>query len=113
MRIEDRRATLSPYGLRAVVVDERGGRHARSREAERALVGDAADRPLERAVEAGGSYTHTLLFDLPADAIRPALSVTQQALPDVALEWLLIGDEDSLFHQPTLLSLVDSARAPH
>lgn len=100
-----RRATLTPYGLRAVVVDERGRRFGRHREAERALPGAGADRPLEQAVPAGGSYTRTIVFDLPPDAIRPAVSVTEQAFPDVALEWFLIGDEDSIFHRPTLLGL--------
>lgn len=100
-----KRATLSPYGLTAVVVDERGRRFERSREAERALPGAGTDPPLEQSVAAGESYTRTLVFDLPADATRPALSVTEQALPDVALEWFLIGDEDSILHQPTLLSL--------
>jgi len=100
-----RRATLAPYGLLAVVVDEQGRRYPRDRAAERALLGPDADRPLEREVAAGDSYTRTLVFDLPADAARPALSVTQGALPDVLIEWFLIGDEDSLFHKPTLLGL--------
>jgi hypothetical protein len=106
-----RRATLSPYGLVAEVVDARGRRFARSREAERALLGGEADRPLDEELAAGASYTRTLVFDLPADASRPALAVVERALPDVVLEWFLIGDEDSLFHQATLLSLA-AADAP-
>jgi hypothetical protein len=100
-----RRATLSPCGLLAMVMDERGYRYRRARAAERALLGEAAGRPLEQEVEAGGSYTRTLVFDLPAGVRDPALSVTEQGFPDVLVEGLLIGDDDSLLHKPTLLSL--------
>ena len=100
-----RRAMLSPYGLVAVVEDERRRRFGRDLAAERGLLGGEADRPLEQSVEGGGSYTRTLVFDLPSDVPQPLLSVTERALPDVALEWFLIGDEDSLLHQGTLMSL--------
>lgn len=100
-----RRATLSPYGLRAMVMDERGYRYRRARAAERALLGEAAGRPLEQEVAAGDSYLRTLVFDLPADARTPTLWVIEEGFPDTLIEAFLIGDDDSLFHKPTLLSL--------
>jgi hypothetical protein len=106
-----RRATLSPYDLLAIAVDSTGRHFRRDRDAERALLGEVADRPLEQAVEAGGSYTRTLVFDVPADAQGLALSVTEQGFPDVLIEALLIGDEDSLLHPPTLLSLAATSDA--
>ncbi len=42
---------------------------------------------------------------------RAALSVTEQGFPDRLIEAFLIGDEDSLFHQPTLLSLAPARAA--
>jgi hypothetical protein len=100
-----RSATLSPYGLLAMVVDERGYRYRRARDAERVLLGESAGQRLEQKIEAGGSYTRSLVFDLPADARTPALWVIEEGLPDTLIEAFLIGDEDSLFHKPTLLSL--------
>jgi hypothetical protein len=111
-----RAATLTPYGLVARVIDERGRPYRRDLAAERALLGEAADQPLEEALAAGDSYTRTLVFDLPADASHPALSVTEQGLPDEWIEKLLIGDEDSLLHPPTLLALTtvrDAGTAAH
>jgi hypothetical protein len=98
-------ATLTPYGLIAQVMDEKGRRYGRDRAAERALLGDAAEGTLEQPIKPGEFYTRTLVFDLPADATRPALAVSERGFPDVLIEALLIGDEDSIFHQPTLLSL--------
>jgi hypothetical protein len=76
-----------------------------------ALLGAGADRAPEQAVGAGGACTRVPVFDLPAGAARPALSVTERALPDRMLEWFRIGDEDSLLHQATLLSLAPATAA--
>lgn len=98
-------ATLTPYGLLAQVMDDQGRYYLRDRAAERALLGAAGEQPLEQPIAAGGAYTRTLVFDLPANAANPALAVSERGLPDVIIEALLIGDEDSLFHKPTLLNL--------
>lgn len=101
-----RRATLTPYGLEATMVDEHGRRFARDRAAERALLGGAAAQPLEQPLGAGESYTRTLVFDLPAASARPALEVRERGFPDELIETVLIGDEDSFLHRPTRLSVV-------
>ncbi len=106
-----KRATLIPCGLLAVAVDEHGRRYQRARDAERALLGAVAERPLEQAVAAGACYARTLVFDLPADTPGPALSVSEHGFPDGWIEKLLIGDEDSFFHAPTLLSLAPTRAA--
>jgi len=102
-------ATLTPDGLEAQVVDDHGRRYLRDRAAERALLG--AEQGLEAPVRAGGSYTRTLVFDLPADASNPALAVSERGFPDALIETFLIGDEDSLFHRPTLLGLAMTGSA--
>lgn len=103
------RATLEPWNLVARVVDEKGRRYGRNRDAERALFGREADRPLEERVAAGGAYTRRLVFDVPDDARTPALAVTEEGFPDALIEGFLIGDEDSFLHRPTLLALSSSA----
>jgi hypothetical protein len=104
-------ATLTPYGLLAQVVDDQGRYYRRDRAAERALLGTEGERPIEQPIAAGDAYTRTLVFDLPAEAANPALAVSEQGLLDVLIEMLLIGDEDSLFHNPTLLSLATARDA--
>lgn len=100
-----RAATLTPHRLRVVLVDGQGRRFPRHRKAERALLGAEADLPLEQPVSPATAYTRTLVFDLPVDVTRPALLVTEGGLLDALVERFLIGDEDSLFHRPTLLGL--------
>lgn len=100
-----KRETLTPYGLEATLVDDRGHRHPRDRQAERALLGDQAAEPFEQPVRAGESYIRTLVFDLPAAASSPALEISERGFPDQLIELALIGDEDSWLHRPTRLSL--------
>lgn len=58
-----------------------------------------------RAASSVGDPGRTVMAKGKFQIVTLRLSVTEQALPDVVLEWFLIGDEDGLFHQPTLLSL--------
>ncbi len=101
-----KRATLTPYGLDVTLVDEHGRRYPRDHDAELALLGERAARPLEEPLRAGESYIHTLVFDLPTAVARPALEVAERGFPDQLIESVLIGDEDSLLHRPTRLSLL-------
>lgn len=96
------RARLKPYGLRAVLVD-RGGRELPRDLAAEAALGETGS--LEREIGPGESYTRRLVYNLPEEAARPALLATEVAWPDRLIEWVLIGDEDSLLHKKTLLAL--------
>ena len=99
-----RRATLQPHDLRIVLVDAHGRRFVRSTAAEAMLAGPDAGL-LERPLGPGGSYTVDVVFDLPDDAGEPRLLVTEGPAMERALEWILVGDEDSFLHRPTLLLL--------
>lgn len=57
---------------------------------------------LDTLIGPGGSFTHTVVFDTPADATGFAIVIAHGAFPGIAI----IGDDQSLFHQPTLM-LVD------
>ncbi len=87
-----------------VIVDAEGFRHARSLEAEQAL--GRAQLDLERPVEAGHSFTHAVVIDVPHDVRDPRLYVTMGGSLDRTIELALIGDEDALLHAPTLHALV-------
>ncbi|HYM81445.1 MAG TPA: hypothetical protein VEY91_08540 [Candidatus Limnocylindria bacterium] len=101
------RVTLGPAKLEAVIVDSRGRRYARALEAERRLgANTGAVAGLEEQVPAGGSYRRELVFDVPESATAPlGLLVTDGLPPDTWIESVLVDDDDSLFHQPTLLRL--------
>ena len=58
--------------------------------------------PLSGAVAPGESFSTTRVFEVPADAGPMGLVVIHGAWP----EWFIIGDSMSLFHKPTIISLV-------
>lgn len=98
-----------PIGLakpEAVVIDAEGQRYARSPTGEAALARVYGEQPpLGRAVRTGEAYATRLVFDLPADIRDPKLHVSERDLLARLSELFLIGDEDSLFHRPTLFRL--------
>jgi hypothetical protein len=84
------------------LLDEQGNRYDPSLEGQQAL--DAAGLsgpPLDSLVDAGGSFTHTAVFDLPPGADQPALVHTHGAFPGL----LVIGDDHSWLHKPTIVRL--------
>ena len=87
------------------IVDGEGFRYDRSIDAERRL---ALDEPvdLERPVEAGHSFTHAVVIDVPHGARNPRLHVRMGGALDRTVELAVIGDEDALLHAPTLHALV-------
>lgn len=95
-----RRATLRPHGLDVTLVDAGGNHYDRARDAEAAL---AAGRT-ERDVEAGGSYTVDVVFDVP-ESLMTRLDAREGLGVDRWIERALIGDEDALLHRRTLLAL--------
>jgi hypothetical protein len=57
--------------------------------------------PLSSELMPGGSFTRTVVFDLPGGASHLALVVTHGLFPDR----LVIGSEQSFFHKPTIIDL--------
>lgn len=100
------RATLRLGNPEYQMLDSAGRRFPRSPTGEQALAAlTGAQAALVQKVPPGGSYHTAVVFDLPADVRDPRLLVTDAGGPDFLLEGLLIGDEDSFFHQPTTLAL--------
>ncbi len=91
---------LTPNPRVAMVVDERGRKFSTSLEGQKALA-IAENVPLTQPLRPGQSYTTTLVFDLPSDATKPRLLITD--LDPITL--LLIGHENSFFHKKILFSL--------
>ncbi|MEO6890044.1 MAG: hypothetical protein ABI456_11890 [Ktedonobacteraceae bacterium] len=58
-------------------------------------------QPLDSRLAPGGSFTRTVVFDLPRSSSHLALVVTHGLFPDV----LIIGSEQSLFHKPTIIQI--------
>ncbi len=108
-----KRATLRPGRMDLVLVD-RAGRHiARALAAEAALARErSVSLPLEQDVAAGGSYTATVVFDVPADGATPRLWAREGIGVDRLIERFLIGDEDALLHRRVLQALPRPAEPP-
>lgn len=89
-----------------LVRDARGRAFPRSPAGEEALAQLRGEQPpLTDPVGPGGAYTTTVVFDLPRDVSSPRLDVTQGFWAERLIEKFLIGDEDSLWHKRTTLSL--------
>jgi hypothetical protein len=98
---------MTLYEPIAKVVDAVGNQYPRATAAERALGSastSAKPLPRETRVTHEPAYA-TLVFDLPADVRDPRLLVTDGWVIDRALEFVLINDENSIFHSRTLLAL--------
>ena len=58
-------------------------------------------QPLSSELAPFGSFTRTVVFDLPKGSSHLALVVTHSLFPDL----LVIGSEQSFLHQPTIIEL--------
>jgi hypothetical protein len=84
------------------LLDDQGRRFDPSLEGQQALeIAGLAGQPLYSLVDAGGSFMHTAVFDLPADANQPALVFSHGVFPGV----IIIGDSQSFLHKPTIVPL--------
>jgi hypothetical protein len=84
------------------LLDGAGRRYDASSAGQRAL--DAADQsghPLASELAPSGSFTHTVVFDIPTDAGPLALVVSHGAFPGA----IIIGSDQSVFHRPTIIRL--------
>lgn len=97
-------ARREPLGLsapEAMMIDEGSRLYSRIEEAEKQL-SEGANVPFNQLVPAGGSFEKEIVFDLTEPAEDLNLSITDTHGVDRVIEAFLIGDEDSMFHEPTL-----------
>lgn len=97
-----KRVSQRELDAQVYLVDGARRRYDVSLTGQRAL--DAAGQggqPLDALIAPGGSFTHVVVFDTPADASQFALVVTHSAFPGA----VIIGDDQSLFHRPTLMQV--------
>jgi len=102
-------AVLARLGLEnpeARLIGARGRTGARSLKAEQALTAaEGVPTAFARRLDAGQSYTTTLVFDVSPDVTSPRLLITKGVAFERFMELFLIGDEDSLLHRKTVFAL--------
>jgi Domain of unknown function (DUF4352) len=104
VRISSRAKAIIQRALDAQVflLDASSQRYDPSQRGQQAL--DATGQggqSLSSELAPGGSFTRTIVFDLPKGSSHLALVVTHGLFPDV----LVIGSEQSFLHKPTIIEL--------
>ena len=95
-------ALLWPNSREVVVFDAEENVYGVSMEGERALqAAQGAGTPLETPLRPGESYTTDLVFDLPANVVRPEMLMRDGDL----ITHFIIGHENSFWHGKTVFSL--------
>ena len=90
----------------AIVLDATGRRYAPSATGTAALAAATGPRPrLGTALAPGRTIQTQIVFDLPPGIERPVLHIAERNWMSRLSELLLIGDEDSLLHPPTVFRL--------
>ena len=101
-----RRAPMRLDDPEIVVEDPAGRRFPRSSAGQRALEYTRGPQPdPNQVVEAGASYSTTLVFEVPEQVSEPTLIVRESHWLTRLSELFLIGDEDSLLHEPAVFAL--------
>ncbi len=86
----------------AYLLDGSGKRYNLSPQGQQALeAAGLSGQPLSSLVAAGGSFLYTGAFDLPDSASRVSLVFTHGAFPGN----MIIGDDQSFLHKPTIVRL--------
>lgn len=91
-----KQATLGLVSVDAKVIDEQKREYRRDLEAEKNL---GEQPPFDKRISPVESFEKEIVFNLPADAKNPRLDIKEGFAIDRAIELILIGDEDSLFHK--------------
>lgn len=104
VRVSSRAKAITQRALDAQVylLDTSSQRYDPSPAGQQAL--DATGQggqPLSSELVPGGSFTRTVVFDLPKGSSHLALGVTHGQFPEL----LVIGSEQSFLHKPTLIEL--------
>jgi hypothetical protein len=103
-----KRVPLHLVKPRVVVVDAEGFEYERFLDAERILP-ERQRSDLERSVDAGHSFTRTVVIDVPHGVREPRLRVTMGGRFHRVAELAIIGDEDAWLHAPAVHALVPGA----
>lgn len=91
-----RRAMIGLLSVEAQVEDASGHLYSRNLSAELEL---PLQPEFERKLGPQGSFTKRIVFDMPADVQDPKMDIREGYVIDQLIEAILIGDEDSLFHE--------------
>ncbi len=102
-----RRATLGLLTVDARVIDERKQQFERDLQAEIEL---GEQPPFEKKITPLESFEKEIVFDLPPDSTNPLLDIREGYGIDHAIEAVLIGDEDSIFHKRNYFKLEEQKR---
>ncbi len=104
VRASSRARRISQRALDAQIylLDAQARRYDPAPAAQRALdVTGAGGQLLDTELPPGGSFTRTVVFDLPPDARRVGLVMVHGLFPGI----LVIGDPQSFLHKPTIIAL--------
>jgi hypothetical protein len=96
------RATLGLLTVDAHVVDAGNRTYTRDIDAETQL---PRQPDFEKQIDPEESFEKEIVFDLPADTKEPRLDIREGYGIDHAIEAVLIGDEDSIFHKRNYFKL--------
>jgi hypothetical protein len=104
VKVTSQAKRISQRALDAAIylLDGSGVRYDPSSEGQLALqAAGQAGQPLNSLVDAGGSFTYTAAFDLPPSASQVGLVMSHGAFPGN----IIIGDDESFLHKPTIVRL--------
>jgi hypothetical protein len=100
-----RRGSQRALDAQVYLLDASGHRYDPDPAGQHALAASRqGGQPLDSEVAAGGSFTRTVVFDVPTGASQLALVVTHGLFPDV----LIIGSDQCFLHKPTIIRLPSS-----
>jgi hypothetical protein len=94
-----KRVDLGLLAPKLFVIDENGKAYSRVEDAEN------PGPPFDKKIPAGGSFEKEVVFDLPADVKGARLDVAEGIGIDKAIEFVLVGDEDSFLHKRSYFKL--------
>lgn len=106
---------MTLYNPRVALIDSHGTKYERSAQAEFVAV---RRRTFAAPVNEELSVTHaplfaTVIFDVPSDVTNPKLSIEEGFIVGRIIELVLVNDDNSILHKPTLLALsATNARSP-
>ncbi len=99
-----KRATLGLTTVVAHVVDGQGRLYNRDMQAE-AQLGDQP--PFDLQISPVESFERDIVFDLPLDIEDPRLDIVEGLWIEKIVEFILIDDEDSIFHKRNYFKLTE------
>ena len=102
-----KREPLQLVATEAKVLDAQNNSYWRDVDAESAL-GSQPD--FETTIAPAENFTKSIVFDLPAGIKQPRLDIRDGYGIDTAIESVLVGDEDSVFHKRNYFELKEQSQ---